>query len=328
MDEVRNWLRSFGLQEYAHRFKEDGWEKLEDLFHIDEDDLKMCIHKPGHRKRFHLAVRETKATGVHPSVRIAELKDEDYSSHDDEIFDDPRAKAAEIWLQRNGLGQYFSNFKDDGWDILDVFTDMDEQDIQQCIDRPGHRKKFQLALKQCDSSNISQLTFQSNEITVQDIRQQRRDVENWLEGNNLEQYIDILEGEGWDTLDVLFELGETEEDLKRCIDKPGHRKRFQLAAISVQSGNIQTVSPKEKLPEERTDLHATREIDRVTFTHLQNKSIDVKHDLTTVRERVAPSKKERINMNYSNQKESSGMQGGSAKLEEEETTELRDSSNM
>ena len=277
--DVRNWLKRFGLHEYEENFEKDGWEKLEDLFHIDGDDLNRCIHKPGHRKRFYLAVKETEATGVHTSIKVNETKNEDIVSYDDETYNDSKAKAVETWLQRNGLGHYFSNFQNEGWDVLEVIYDMNELDISKCIELPGHRMKFQMALKRRGS--------ELGESVMPDILQEKEDVKSWLMKNDLEQYFDRLDGEGWDTMEVLFELGE--EDLRQCIRLPGHKKRFQLAVLNGKSKECASL-PSGKSLEESADLQMITE--RKSIAYSQNVFQDMKSDLPTVYEEFVPSQAE------------------------------------
>ena len=52
MEEVRNWLRGQGLERYASKFEELGWDSADILQDMEPDDIKECIDKPGHRKKF------------------------------------------------------------------------------------------------------------------------------------------------------------------------------------------------------------------------------------------------------------------------------------
>ena len=232
MAEVRNWLRKYGLQKYSKILEEDGWEKLSDLFEIDEDDLKTCMDKPGHRKRFHLAVQETKSNGSQTRATICIKEPTGVDDEDDWNTCHPRTKLVEGWLKKYGLGQYIIDFKNGGWDIPEVVVEMDEENIKACINKPGHRKKFYQALKH---ENLKDIMETHSQLSESELALQRQDLENWLKRNNLEQYINSLEEDGWDSIDVLFEIIEDEENLKRCIEKPGHRKRFKLAVNSIKN---------------------------------------------------------------------------------------------
>ena len=315
-DDVRNWLKSFGLQEYEEQFGKDGWETLDDIFHIDEHDLNACIRKPGHRKIFHLAVQETEATGVHASLKIKETNNEDLTTNYDENYDDSKAKDVEAFLQSIGLGHYISNFKKEGWDRLEVICDMDEQEVHNCIDKPGHRKKFQIALKRSDISSFDQMSPELSASVLSD-KPQENDVKSWLEGHNLDQYFDRLVGEGWDTIDVLFKLGENEEDLKECIDKPGHRKRFQLAVISERSKENQDTSPKVKLPEKWDDIQIAQITKRKDIDYLQDACLDTRSDLSTVRKEFAASQIEPLENNNGSDKENPDAEGAIVKNKED-----------
>ena len=56
MEEVRNWLRGLGLEHYAQRFEEDGWDTIEILQHMRSSDIVACIDKPGHRRKFEIGM--------------------------------------------------------------------------------------------------------------------------------------------------------------------------------------------------------------------------------------------------------------------------------
>lgn len=52
MEEVRNWLRGLELEQYASKFEEYGWDSVEILHLMSSEDIRMCIDKPGHQKKF------------------------------------------------------------------------------------------------------------------------------------------------------------------------------------------------------------------------------------------------------------------------------------
>ena len=241
MEGVRNWLRGFGLEEYVPMFEEDGWDKLHVLFHINEEELENCIHKPGHRKRFHLALETTHTFDTKHQTEDV------YPTQGHGIY--PNIDEVNNWLKRFGLDQYISNFEDKGWDTLDVLSHMNEEDIKTCICKPGHRKKLQLAIAKPTHADprsfFSKQEYSSNKCeSSQDIevcsrKQQtiscpKEAVDRWLINNDLAQYIEPFEKDGWDTLEVLFQIDE--ECLKHCISKPGHRTLFQLAIKEYESG--------------------------------------------------------------------------------------------
>ena len=75
--DVKNWLTKNGLELYFDKLVEKGWDTLEVLFELDnnETDLKECISKPGHRQRFQRAVIREQAKrnhGAEIDVKVTE----------------------------------------------------------------------------------------------------------------------------------------------------------------------------------------------------------------------------------------------------------------
>ena len=62
-------LRALGLDIYAPFFVEEGWETFEDFLNMDDEDLKRCIPKPGHRRRLELKLRKHR-----PEVKFADTE--------------------------------------------------------------------------------------------------------------------------------------------------------------------------------------------------------------------------------------------------------------
>ena len=56
-------------------------------------------------------------------------------------------EAVRNWLRGLGLGQYAPKFEELGWETLEILQHMGPEDIKECIDKPGHRKQFELGLK-------------------------------------------------------------------------------------------------------------------------------------------------------------------------------------
>ena len=50
------------------------------------------------------------------------------------------------WLSSNGLGEYWLNFEEHGWDELYLLADMPDVEVEACITKPGHRVKFRKAI--------------------------------------------------------------------------------------------------------------------------------------------------------------------------------------
>ena len=76
MEEVRNWLRGLGLEQYAHKFEEDGWDSLGILQHMRSSDIEACINKPGHRRKFEIGIEtdfpKNKGKGDDGNKRVEE----------------------------------------------------------------------------------------------------------------------------------------------------------------------------------------------------------------------------------------------------------------
>ena len=242
MEEVRNWLRGFGLEDYAEKFQEDGWDKLAVLFHITDEDLENCILKPGHRKRFHLALTNR--------INITSIQSDrdDSTTQANDVPGESRNFCSNLkhvagWLKRFGLGEYTPCFEENGWDIVEVLAYMEGNDIKDCISKPGHRKKFQLAinshnctdeftLNQNINTSVRNMEAQLDICIGETNTSEHDEVNAWLTTHGLEHYIKAFTTDGWDTLEVLSKI-ETDY-LKQCISKPGHRKCFQLAMQEYQ----------------------------------------------------------------------------------------------
>ena len=51
------------------------------------------------------------------------------------------------WLRGLGLGQYAHKFEEDGWDSLEMLQHMRPNEVEACIDKPGHRRKFEFGIQ-------------------------------------------------------------------------------------------------------------------------------------------------------------------------------------
>ena len=92
MEEIRNWLRGCGLDDYFEKFKENGWERFQDLETIGDKDLEDCIPLAGRRQRFRnemgkkrqLTPRTSVRSDVMPTMDQREISpDETDFGHDD-----------------------------------------------------------------------------------------------------------------------------------------------------------------------------------------------------------------------------------------------------
>ena len=136
---------------------------MEVVLHISEDDLRSCIDKPGHIKRFQLALDGPLQKTAVETVEV------------------------DKWLAHTGLEEYKENFIRGGWDTLDMLPHMSDEEIKGCIEKPGHRKRFQLDLQNFYQNG----TPEQNPNLYTDnvcIRKGLETVENWLKRFELEQY--------------------------------------------------------------------------------------------------------------------------------------------
>ena len=46
------------------------------------------------------------------------------------------------WFLSIGLDRYAAKFEEEGRDTLEILCDMTPDEIDRCIDKPGHRRKF------------------------------------------------------------------------------------------------------------------------------------------------------------------------------------------
>ena len=86
MEEIRNWLRGFGLDRYFSAFIDQGWETFEDLETISDADLKACIPLAGHRQRFRNEMRKRKQ--VRSTALIVRTDGSGNTSRDSNDVDD------------------------------------------------------------------------------------------------------------------------------------------------------------------------------------------------------------------------------------------------
>lgn len=56
--DVLDFLKTLGLGTYASAFKEEGWERLNDVLNMSPEDIKRCIPKPGHKRRLELELKK------------------------------------------------------------------------------------------------------------------------------------------------------------------------------------------------------------------------------------------------------------------------------
>ena len=60
-----------------------------------------------------------------------------------------------VWLSSNGLGEYWPNFVENGWEELSLLTEMSDTELEVCITKAGHRAKFRKALRSLTIASAS-----------------------------------------------------------------------------------------------------------------------------------------------------------------------------
>ena len=82
MEEVQRWLQSIGLDRYAAKFEEEGWDTLEILCDMTPDEIERCIDKPGHRRKFVNGLKEKPPSVKEPGLDKARPNDTDKTTKD------------------------------------------------------------------------------------------------------------------------------------------------------------------------------------------------------------------------------------------------------
>ena len=57
MEKVRDLLNGIGLGMYADKFEEEGWDDIDTVIWMTQDDIRTCIDKPGHVRKLFLKLR-------------------------------------------------------------------------------------------------------------------------------------------------------------------------------------------------------------------------------------------------------------------------------
>ena len=60
IDSVRKWLENLQLGIYAEAFEISGWDDIESIKLMTEDDVKHIVGKPGHVRKIHTAMLSLK----------------------------------------------------------------------------------------------------------------------------------------------------------------------------------------------------------------------------------------------------------------------------
>eukprot|EP00483_Globobulimina_turgida_P004025 UN04033 len=133
---VRCWLPNVvQLPEYYGLFQENGFETMRDIKSMTNNDLPAIgIKKLGHSKRIRQEIillnnNNNNISNININRNIKERE----------------KNVVKEWLTTTvGLGQYFNNFIEDGYeDMLTITNSINEQDlIDMAIHKKGHRKRI------------------------------------------------------------------------------------------------------------------------------------------------------------------------------------------
>lgn len=78
------------------------------------------------------------------------------------------------WLIENGLEEYCKAFKDNGWDELSLLSDMNDEDIEMCIQKRGHIVKLKRALKRTFQTFIADSNVKTRLQEASNFQEQRK----------------------------------------------------------------------------------------------------------------------------------------------------------
>ncbi|XP_043940877.1 caskin-2 isoform X2 [Protopterus annectens] len=124
---IYNWLQEFQLQCYTPNFINAGYDVVTISRMTPEDLTAIGVTKPGHRKKI--------------STEIGKLSIPDW------LLDYKPASLAE-WLNAIGMSQYHKKLSENGYDTVDLVSELTWEDLQEIgITKLGHQKKMMLAVK-------------------------------------------------------------------------------------------------------------------------------------------------------------------------------------
>ena len=132
-----------------------------------------------------------------------------------------------LWLSSNGLGEYWHNFEEHGWEELSLLTEMSDVDLELCITKRGHRAKFKKALRSftnasAASGNSASLNsagdLEKNPVEVDGIGMPREEVNHASQLAHVTEITTQLDTAG--SLHIARETGQTDSfDTAREVDR-------------------------------------------------------------------------------------------------------------
>ncbi|XP_064423627.1 caskin-2 isoform X2 [Latimeria chalumnae] len=124
---IYNWLREFQLEQYTENFINAGYDVPTISRMTPEDLTAVGVTKPGHRKKISTEISRLIIPEWLPDYKPMDLAE---------------------WLNVIGLLQYHKKLVDNGYDSIDIVTDITWEDLQEIgINKLGHQKKMMLAVK-------------------------------------------------------------------------------------------------------------------------------------------------------------------------------------
>ncbi|XP_030064130.1 LOW QUALITY PROTEIN: caskin-2 [Microcaecilia unicolor] len=124
---IYSWLNEFQLQMYTANFINAGYD-IPTISRMTPEDLTAVgVTKPGHRKKISTEISKLSIAEWLPNYTPADLME---------------------WLSAIGLPQYHKKLVENGYDSINIVTDLTWEDLQEIgINKLGHQKKIMLAVK-------------------------------------------------------------------------------------------------------------------------------------------------------------------------------------
>uniref|UniRef100_A0A8C3XLZ3 Caskin-2 n=1 Tax=Chelydra serpentina TaxID=8475 RepID=A0A8C3XLZ3_CHESE len=124
---IYNWLSEFQLEFYTANFLNAGYDVPTISRMTPEDLTAIGVTKPGHRKKISTEIGQLSIAEWLPNYIPADLME---------------------WLSAIGLPQYHKKLVSNGYDSINIVTDLTWEDLQEIgINKLGHQKKIMLAVK-------------------------------------------------------------------------------------------------------------------------------------------------------------------------------------
>ncbi|KAG8129056.1 hypothetical protein E2320_015917 [Naja naja] len=124
---IYNWLSDFQLECYTANFLNAGYDVPTISRMTPEDLTAIGVTKPGHRKKISTEIGQLSIAEWLPNYIPDDLME---------------------WLSAIGLPQYHKKLVSNGYDSINIVTDLTWEDLQEIgINQLGHQKKIMLAVK-------------------------------------------------------------------------------------------------------------------------------------------------------------------------------------